>query len=105
MTAEIIKLPYSVTRAAHSRKPRRSKNGTPEERAAKLSPRAIVRDISRNGGDVPAPNAGASIAEFMQALRTYFTQEFARGRNVDQIFGDLEDSYRRRDQRPRKPTS
>ena len=37
MTAEIIKLPYNVTRAAFSRKPRRSKNGTPEERAAKAS--------------------------------------------------------------------
>jgi hypothetical protein len=34
MTAEIIKLPYSVTRGAFSRKPRASKNGTPEERAA-----------------------------------------------------------------------
>jgi len=37
MTAQIIKLPYSVTRGAHSRKPRRSKNGTPEERAAKTA--------------------------------------------------------------------
>jgi hypothetical protein len=37
MSAEIIRLPYSVTRAAHSRKPRRSKIGTPEERAAKAA--------------------------------------------------------------------
>jgi hypothetical protein len=37
MTAEIIKLPYNVTRGAFSRKPRRSKNGTPEERAAKAT--------------------------------------------------------------------
>ena len=42
MTAEIIKLPYSVTRGAHSRKPRRSKNGTPEERALKTAPAADV---------------------------------------------------------------
>lgn len=35
MTAEIISLPYSVTRKLHARKPRKSKNGTPEERAAK----------------------------------------------------------------------
>jgi len=33
--SEIIKLPHSVTRRLHSRKPRRSKNGTPEERAAR----------------------------------------------------------------------
>lgn len=37
MSAEIIKLPFSVTRGAHSRKPRKSKNGTPEERAAKAA--------------------------------------------------------------------
>jgi hypothetical protein len=33
----VIKFPYSVSRRAHSRKPRRSKNGTPEERAAKAA--------------------------------------------------------------------
>jgi hypothetical protein len=31
--AEVRKLPYSVTRRAHARKPRCSENGTPEERA------------------------------------------------------------------------
>jgi hypothetical protein len=35
--AEIKKFPYSVSRRAHSKKPRRSKNGTPEERAAKAA--------------------------------------------------------------------
>jgi hypothetical protein len=30
----VIKLPYSVTRRWQARRPRRSKNGTPEERAA-----------------------------------------------------------------------
>ena len=34
MTAEIVKFPYSASRRVHSKKPRRSKNGTPEERAA-----------------------------------------------------------------------
>lgn len=45
MTAEIIRLPYSVTRGAHSRKPRRSKNGTPEERAARASPAAPILEM------------------------------------------------------------
>lgn len=35
--AEIIKFPYDACRRVHSRKPRRSKNGTPEERAAKAA--------------------------------------------------------------------
>jgi hypothetical protein len=37
MSCEIIKFPYSAARRVHSRKPRRSKNGTPEERAAKAA--------------------------------------------------------------------
>jgi hypothetical protein len=37
MTAEIVKLPYSVFRRVIARRPRRSKNGTPEERAAKAA--------------------------------------------------------------------
>ena len=37
MSAEIIKLPYNVTRGAFSRMSRKSKNGTPEERAAKAA--------------------------------------------------------------------
>jgi hypothetical protein len=35
--AEIFKFPYDASRRVHSRKPRRSKNGTPEERAAKAA--------------------------------------------------------------------
>jgi hypothetical protein len=38
MSAEIIRLPYSVTRRVSAQKPRRSKNGTLEERAAKAAP-------------------------------------------------------------------
>lgn len=52
MTAEIIKLPFSHRAAA--RRPRRSKNGTPEERAAKASAPATVTNIfCRSGDDVP----------------------------------------------------
>jgi hypothetical protein len=35
--AEIFKFPYDACRRVHSQKPRRSKNGTPEERAAKAA--------------------------------------------------------------------
>jgi hypothetical protein len=35
--ATIFKFPYDASRRVHSRKPRRSKNGTPEERAAKAA--------------------------------------------------------------------
>jgi hypothetical protein len=37
MTCEIVKFPYGSCRRVHSKKPRRSKNGTPEERAAKVA--------------------------------------------------------------------
>ena len=35
--SDIVKFPYSASRRVHSKKPRRSKNGTPEERAAKAA--------------------------------------------------------------------
>jgi hypothetical protein len=37
MSCEIVKFPYDACRRVHSKKPRRSKNGTPEERAAKAA--------------------------------------------------------------------
>jgi hypothetical protein len=48
----VVKFPYNACRRLHSRRPRRSKNGTPEERAAKAakaaakSTPATVIDIS-----------------------------------------------------------
>jgi hypothetical protein len=49
--AEIFKFPYDACRRVHSKKPRRSKNGTPEERAAKTAaletPPADVVPMSR----------------------------------------------------------
>lgn len=35
--SNVVKFPYDACRRVHSRKPRRSKNGTPEERAAKVA--------------------------------------------------------------------
>ena len=37
MSENVIKFPYDACRLVHSKKPRRSKNGTPEERAAKAA--------------------------------------------------------------------
>jgi hypothetical protein len=45
MTAQIVKFPFSVSRKAHARKPRASKNGTPEERAAKAAPLEAPADV------------------------------------------------------------
>jgi hypothetical protein len=53
----VVKFPYDACRRVHSRKPRRSKNGTPEERAAAAaadaSPPADV--VSLHGGNQPEP--------------------------------------------------
>jgi hypothetical protein len=51
--AEIFKFPYDACRRVHSQKPRRSKNGTPEERAAKAgaaqgAPAAAVIELATN---------------------------------------------------------
>src|SRR5260370_42373629 len=45
MTAEIFKFPYSASRHVHSQKPRRSKNGTREERMAKAGPLKAPADV------------------------------------------------------------
>jgi len=37
MNSNVVKFPYDACRRVHSKKPRRSKNGTPEERAAKAA--------------------------------------------------------------------
>jgi hypothetical protein len=37
MSNNVVKFPYVAARRIHSQKPRRSKNGTPEERAAKAA--------------------------------------------------------------------
>jgi len=68
MTAVIVKFPYSSSRRVHSQKPRRSKNGTPEERAAALaanaSPPADV--VSLRGGDQSdsAPDSAPDVAPY-----------------------------------------
>jgi hypothetical protein len=35
--SNVVKFSYSISRRAHSRKPRSSKNGTPDERAARVA--------------------------------------------------------------------
>ena len=53
--AEIFKFPYDASRRVHSRKPRRSKNGTPEQRAAKAAQEITVppADIAFIGNAKP----------------------------------------------------
>jgi hypothetical protein len=46
----IVKFPYNVSRCVHSKNPRASKNGTPEERAAKVALTAATSGNRRNGG-------------------------------------------------------
>ena len=48
---EVVKFPYSASRRIAARRPRRSKNGTPEERAAKA-----VAAASTNGTVCMLPN-------------------------------------------------
>jgi hypothetical protein len=48
MDSNVVKFPFSVSRRAHSRKPRASKNGTPEERRLGWSPRFSSMRGKRN---------------------------------------------------------
>lgn len=78
MTAEIVKLPYTVTRKLHARKPRKSKNGTPEERAA-FAARAAPAPAA-----IVDPGAGAQVIAFpdpvpaAQSQRSLYSDAFFR---------------------------
>lgn len=71
--------------------------GTPEERAAKTAPQMApaASIVPLPGSRPPLSDDGPSVLEFLHALKARIVQEFAAGRNVDQIFSDLEDSARR----------
>ena len=60
---------------------------------------ATVTEISGRSGDnqrlAKAADAGPTLVEFLQQLRAYVVQKLARGKEIDQIFNDLEGSYRR----------
>jgi hypothetical protein len=127
----VVKFPYTACRRVHSRHPRISKNGTPEERAAakaaatstelitrsrasEPSEARMIEGIERRRRDrprksiIPKQNSedagprGPTIVEFIQQLRAYIVQELASGKEIDQIFGDLEESYRRLEKALRK---
>jgi hypothetical protein len=50
MDSNIVKFPYSASRRVHSKKPRRSKNGTPEERSSKAE--VDAPEMLPAGGDL-----------------------------------------------------
>jgi hypothetical protein len=74
MSAEIVKFPYSASRRVYSKKPRQSKNGTPEERAAKAvaseGPPADVVDMSdiRDSGVDRRQLRGSPLREYISAV-------------------------------------
>ena len=59
-SSNVVKFPYDASRRVHARKPRGSKNGTPEERAAKAAADARIGD---NLTSVPSQNAKPTAAE------------------------------------------
>jgi hypothetical protein len=82
--SNVVKFPYEASRRVYSRKPRISKNGTPEERAAKaaaeginpsankisvLSPKTPSKEIIPSQGiEVPAEIRKAQLLEIQRLL-------------------------------------
>jgi hypothetical protein len=100
----VVKFPSAACSRVHSRKQRRSKYGTPEERAAKLAaakarvaaghaPQCSDRDreyINRHLDNWYNPSvADPPFVGFLRQLGDYIVQEFATGQNIDQIFDEL----------------
>jgi hypothetical protein len=105
MDDNIIKFPFAACSRVHSRKQRRSKYGTPEERAAKPAaakarvaagntPQCSDRDreyIERHFDNLKKNPlvADPPFIGFLQQLGAYIVQEFATGKDIDQIFDEL----------------
>ena len=72
--------------------------GTASLRSAAKEARYLASDFERAAEQLApgqqksakAEENGPSFAEFLQGFKTYFIQEFERGRDVDQIFAGLE---------------
>jgi hypothetical protein len=73
----VVKFPYSVSRRAHSRKPRKSINGTPEERAAKLAAGEKLKPVRPPRRMM----TGADFDEFVRLLQP--DEQQAQAFNID----------------------
>jgi hypothetical protein len=73
---EIFKFPYDACRRVHSKKPRRSKNGTPEERAAKAAAAKPTNAAVIPLGKIPERKSVQedkhSFSNFLRSFRAYF---------------------------------
>jgi hypothetical protein len=93
-----------VCNNSRTRKQRRSKNGTPEERAAKLAPaktRVAAADtlpcsdadrayLDRHFDNLRNPSvADPPFVGFLQQLKAHIVSELATQKEVDQIFNEL----------------
>jgi hypothetical protein len=64
----VLKFPYNTSRRVHSRKPRRSKNGTPEERSTKEANAAAAAQPPANVTQLSRPRASMLDREFRAKL-------------------------------------
>ncbi|MGY3344697.1 MULTISPECIES: hypothetical protein [unclassified Bradyrhizobium] len=66
--SNIVKFPYDASRRVHARKPRRSKNGTPEERAAKEAQAAAAAPPAATVTQLRRPRVAMLDQEFRSKL-------------------------------------
>jgi hypothetical protein len=100
----VVKFPYEACRQVHSRKQRRSKCGTPAERAAKLAsakarvaaghtPQCSDADrayLDRHFANLDSPSVvDPPFVALLRQLSGYIAQQFATGKDIDQIFDEL----------------
>lgn len=90
MDAQILKFPYSSSRRVHSQKPRRSKNGTPEERAAKaaaaLTDGEVIRLAPKPERATPEPDTAPDVAPDSELPMVDFSTATAN----DSVLRDIE---------------
>jgi hypothetical protein len=76
MTADIVKFPYSVSRRAHARRQRISKNGTPEERAAKAAANSPPASVIEMSPREKPPGCSSAFRDFVEKLSQITRKNF-----------------------------
>lgn len=74
--ADVVKFPYSASRRVSARRPRTSKNGTPEERAAKAAPNSAPASVIEMSPRRKPPGCSPAFRDFVESISQITAEEF-----------------------------
>jgi len=86
--SNVVKFPYNACRRVHSRRPRVSKNGTPEERAAKAVA-AATSSVTANVIEISERQTSRAIPTAQELLKEFRTLDEDGQRDISALIDRL----------------